>query len=145
MIISADPARLGPHPSSSDSGIPSLTTDQREALAVLQQTAEKHQVRLHSQPGDIIFLNNLSLLHGRESYSDGEYSERHLVRLWLRNGELGWSIPPPMKAPWDAVFGKKAEAVLDRSYPCAPMPELMESKYSNGTAAFVAEDSDDEV
>ena len=67
------------------------------------------------------------------------------MRLWLRNKELGWSIPPPMKAPWDAVFGEGAKAVRDRKYPCTPLPEHMESKYSNGTAAFVAWDSDDEA
>lgn len=67
------------------------------------------------------------------------------MRLWIRNAELGWSIPPQMKAPWDAVFGEKAKTVLNRRYPCSPMPEYMESKYSNGTAAFVAEDSNDEI
>lgn len=145
LVISADPARLGPPLCACDSGIPNLTPEQQGALVALQQAAQKHQVRLHSRPGDIIFLNNLSLLHGRESYTDSEFWSRHLVRLWIRNRELGWSIPPLMRAPWDAVFGEKAKKVLNRRYPCSPMPEYMESKYSNGTAAFVAEDSDDEI
>lgn len=122
-----------------------MTAEQCDALVVLQQAARKHQLRLHSRPGDIILINNLSMLHGREAYDDGKYTSRHLVRLWLRNRALAWSIPPQMKAPWDAVFGERAKAVRDRLYPCSPMPEFMESKYSNGTAAFVAEDVDEAV
>lgn len=118
--------------------------EQREALAVLQDAARKHQVRLETQPGDILFLNNLALLHARESYRDSAYSSRHLVRLWIRNTRLGWAIPPSMKMPWDASFGDGAKRVINRYYPIMPMPEYMECKYSNGTAAFVADDDVDD-
>lgn len=107
---------------------------------MLQRAAQKHQLRLETQPGDIVFINNLALLHARESYYDGAASSRHLVRLWLRNTQLGWDIPPSMKMPWDAAFGDGARKVINRYYPIMPMPEYMECKYSNGTAAFVADD-----
>lgn len=139
-----DPARIGPHPKDYNSSIPHMTPRQKDALAVLQATAQKHQIRLETQVGDLVFINNLGLLHARESYKDG-YCSRHLVRLWLRNTRLGWAIPPSMKMPWDASFGDGAKKVVRRYYPIVPMPEYMESKYSNGTAAFVAEgDSDDD-
>ncbi|KAI1390457.1 Clavaminate synthase-like protein [Hypoxylon trugodes] len=141
LVISMDPARIGPHPLARYGSIPDLTPGQEEALAVLQRTAEKHQMKLETQPGDIVFINNLSLLHARESYEDGTSSSRHLVRLWLRNTELGWRIPPAMKMPWDAAFGDRAAKVVNRHYPIMPMPEYMECKYSNGTAAFVADDN----
>lgn len=140
LLVSMDPARIGPHPLSHDNSIPSLTPEQEEALAILQSAAEKHQIQLETQPGDIVFINNLGLLHAREAYSDSATSSRHLVRLWLRNTELGWAIPPSMKMPWDAAFGDRAAKVLNRYYPIVPMPEYMECKYSNGTAAFVADD-----
>lgn len=141
-----DPARLGPHPSSPNGGTLGLNSEQRDALELAQQAAQKHQLRFISRPGDIIFLNNLSLLHARTAYNDSEGTSRHLVRMWLRNAEQGWPIPRSMEPPWNAVFGEKAKTVLNRQYPCAPMPKFMESKYSNGTAAFVAEeDSDAEV
>ncbi|OTA52471.1 Clavaminate synthase-like protein [Hypoxylon sp. EC38] len=140
LLISMDPARIGPHPLSRNGSIPHLTLDQQEALAVLQQVARKHQLRLETQPGDIIFINNLSLLHSRESYRDSVSSSRHLVRLWLRNTRLGWAMPPSMRMPWDAAFGEKARRVINRNYPIMPMPEYMECKYSNGTAAFVPDD-----
>lgn len=138
-----DPARIGPHPLSRDNSIPPLTPKQKEALALLQTAARKHQIRLETQPGDIVFINNLGLLHAREAYSDSATSSRHLVRLWLRNTRLGWPIPSSMKMPWDAAFGKEAEKVINRFYPIVPMPEYMECKYSNGTAAFVADDDSD--
>ena len=30
---------------------------------------------------------------------------RHLLRLWLRDKELGWEIPALLKGVWDGVFG----------------------------------------
>ncbi|KAI0381247.1 Clavaminate synthase-like protein [Hypomontagnella monticulosa] len=144
LFISMDPCRIGPHPLSHDSPIPCLTEEQEEALAVLQTTARKHQLRLETQPGDLIFINNLGLLHARESYQDGT-SSRHLVRLWLRNTQLGWDIPPSMRMPWDAAFGDGSRKILNRYYPIVPMPEYMECKYSSGTAAFVADDDTDDA
>ncbi|KAH9996734.1 Clavaminate synthase-like protein [Xylariaceae sp. FL0662B] len=143
LVISMDPARIGPHPSSTDN-VPRLRPDQEAALAVLQTAARKHRIRLETRPGDIIFLNNLALLHGRESYQDSASSTRHLVRLWLRNSQLGWNIPPSMRMPWDAAFGDRARRVINKRYAVMPMPEYIEAKYSNGTAAFVAEDDGDE-
>ncbi|KAI2607811.1 Clavaminate synthase-like protein [Hypoxylon sp. NC1633] len=143
LLISMDPARIGPHPRARNSVIPNLTAEQQAALAILQKAAEKHQVQLDTQPGDIVFINNLGLLHARESYGDSDSSSRHLVRLWLRNTELGWAIPPSMKMPWDAVFGDGAEKVINRYYPVVPMPKYMECRYSNGTAAFVADSDED--
>ncbi|KAI1774469.1 Clavaminate synthase-like protein [Hypoxylon cercidicola] len=140
LLVSMDPARIGPHPLSRDSSIPSLTSEQEEALAILQKAAKRHQIRLETQPGDLVFINNLGLLHAREAYNDGATSSRHLVRLWLRNTELGWPIPPSMKMPWDAAFGDRAAKVVNRYYPIVPMPEYMQCKYSNGTAAFVADE-----
>ncbi|KAI0828766.1 Clavaminate synthase-like protein [Hypoxylon sp. FL0890] len=144
LLISMDPARIGPHPRVRNSSIPHLTLEQQEALAVLQGMARKHQLRLETQPGDIVFINNLALLHARESYQDSASSSRHLVRLWLRNTQLGWPIPPSMRMPWDAAFGERSKKIINRNYPIMPMPEYMECKYSNGTAAFVPDDDMDD-
>ncbi|KAI1475347.1 Clavaminate synthase-like protein [Daldinia eschscholtzii] len=144
LCVSMDPARIGPHPSYRNDSTPDLTPEQREALIVLQETARKHQIRLATEPGDLLFINNLALLHGREAYLDSDTSSRHLVRLWLRNTQLGWAIPPSMNMPWDAAFGERASKVIDRYYPIMPMPNYIECKYSSGTAAFVADDNFDE-
>jgi hypothetical protein len=65
-----------------------LTPIQREALDEVQRIAASRETYLDMNigEGDIQFLNNRMLLHGRTGYED--HSEmarrRHLLRLWLR-------------------------------------------------------------
>ena len=65
-----------------------MTPIQREALDAVQQIAASPATYLDMSigEGDIQFLNNRLLLHGRTGYED--YPEmarrRHLMRLWLR-------------------------------------------------------------
>src|SRR5690606_23188515 len=44
-----------------------------------------HHVSMQFEPGDIQFVNNYHVLHGREGYVDDRASGRirHLKRLWL--------------------------------------------------------------
>lgn len=144
LFLSMDPARVGPRISAPDGLTPPLSREQEDALAAVNVAAQKHQVRLDSRPGDLVYLNNWGLLHAREAYQDDKDKSRHLVRLWLRNGDLGWPIPASMRPPWESAFGEAAKLVPNRLYPLAPMPEYMESKYTNGTAAFVPDDDEAE-
>ncbi|KAI1312905.1 Clavaminate synthase-like protein [Xylaria venustula] len=144
LVVSADPSRIGPHPAVADYHIPDLLPAQKLALAYLQQTATAQQIRLPTRRGDMLFINNWGVLHARDSYQDRSMATRHLVRLWLRDSELGWDIPEPMKAPWESSFGFKARKLVNRQYPVAPMPEYMEPKFTNGSAAFVADSDGDE-
>lgn len=72
--VSADPGRLGLHPATAEK--PSegsrLTEAQLQALKVLNDLAEKHAVSIPAQPGDILFINNLAVLHKRDSYIDDD-------------------------------------------------------------------------
>ncbi|KAI0427245.1 hypothetical protein F5Y09DRAFT_37593 [Xylaria sp. FL1042] len=144
LVVSADPGRIGPHPAVADGRIPDLLPAQKLALALLQQTATAQQIQLPTQRGDMVFINNWGVVHARDSYQDDNTTTRHLVRLWLRNSELGWEIPGSMKTPWEASFGAKAKKIVNRQYPVAPMPEYMEPKFTNGSAAFIAESEDEE-
>ncbi|KND86428.1 hypothetical protein TOPH_08915 [Tolypocladium ophioglossoides CBS 100239] len=84
--------------------IPPITEAQAEALDALHFAAEKHAVALEFHPGDIQFVNNLSIFHSRGSFRDSAENERHLVRLWLRDEELAWETPAPLQATWDRVY-----------------------------------------
>ncbi|KAH8204727.1 hypothetical protein TruAng_001061 [Truncatella angustata] len=141
LMITADPARIGPYPGNR---APKLTLEQEMAFAVLQDTARKYQLKLEHQPGDLVYLNNWTLLHAREAYRDGQTSSRHLVRLWLRNSVLGWQVPESVSFPWDCAFGERSKLVPNLSYPLVPLPVYMYSKYNSGTAAFVPTDDEDE-
>ncbi|KAH8652071.1 hypothetical protein BX600DRAFT_87690 [Xylariales sp. PMI_506] len=140
LLISMDPARLGPHASGCDEdAIPVLTLEQEKAIQTLQKMTNKHQVKLDTVSGDIIFINNWALLHAREPYMDTDTQVRHLLRMWVRNAQHGWEVPDSMRPLWDAAFGEEAKG-RDHVYALEPPPKYKVSKYTNGTAAYFPSD-----
>ncbi|KAG7289406.1 hypothetical protein NEMBOFW57_005777 [Staphylotrichum longicolle] len=116
------------------------------ALDIFSKLASKHQHRLDTKQGDMVFINNLGLLHARDSYVDPKDGPgRHFVRLWLRNPSLAWNIPQSMRVPWEAAFGPDGNGFpgMQRSYAIMPTLEYKPPKYTAGSAAFMLEDSDD--
>ncbi|KAL2195124.1 hypothetical protein P885DRAFT_41188 [Corynascus similis CBS 632.67] len=150
VLISVDPGRLGLHPATAKTEpkppVPALSQLQIESLEVLSALATKHRYCLDLKLGDIVFINNLSLLHARDPYVDpSEGPGRHLVRLWLRNPKLAWTIPHAMRAPWEAAFGPNGNGFpgLEKRYPVQPSLVYKSPKYTAGSAAFLLEDSED--
>lgn len=104
-------------------GIPGLTEKQAEAIDAVHFAAKDHQVKVSTENGDIRFVNNVGLLHGREAFTDEhnpEYSKRHLIRLWLHNPMMLGKLPLDLQLAWDRVFDDKerverwnAEPVMD--------------------------------
>jgi hypothetical protein len=84
--------------------IPPITEAQAEALDALHFAAERHAVALSFRPGDIQFVNNLSIFHARGAFRDSADKQRHLVRLWLRDEELAWKTPAELQDRWDGVY-----------------------------------------
>jgi hypothetical protein len=99
--------------------VPSLTPTQREALDTLCSLAEKHRLEITTQPGDLYFVNNLVLLHRRDQFVDSDTQKRHLVRMHLRNMELGWDIPESLRRFWDETMDEDR----DEKWHVEPMPE----------------------
>lgn len=151
VVISVDPGRLGLHPATAGvrpEGTCELDAAQLHALAVLNQTAEKHAISIAAQTGDILFINNFALLHKRDKYIDAEdaTARRHLVRLWLRDPEAGWDLPASMKAPWQAAYGPREgfARFLEDRYEVVPVKEYKVPKYSAGSAAWLIECDEEE-
>ena len=71
---------------------PRLTPEQREALGAVVQMADDpdYHVTMELRPGDMQFINNYHVLHGRTAYADDrEHGRvRHLKRLWLETSVL---------------------------------------------------------
>lgn len=67
--------------------VPSLSSAQLEAMALLDQlnSDPRFSVTMDLRPGDMQFLNNHIILHGRTAYEDYPEPERRrdLIRLWL--------------------------------------------------------------
>ena len=76
---------------------PRLTALQQEALTALVTMADDpaNHVKMELRPGDMQFINNFHVLHGRTAYADdrGAGQIRHLKRLWLETEVLP-SRPP---------------------------------------------------
>lgn len=86
------------------SSIPPITEAQAEALDALHFLAEKYALGLDFKKGDVQFVNNLSVFHARDGFTNTEEKQRHLVRLWLRDEENAWALPKALDERWDKVF-----------------------------------------
>lgn len=68
-------------------GVPPLTPQQREAIAVYRSIVDEFAVDIEFKAGDIQFLANQVTLHSRRAFEDWPepHRRRHLLRLWLRD------------------------------------------------------------
>ena len=108
-------------------GIPELSAAQVEALNAVQFAAERHALSMKLKQGDMLFWNNMAMLHARKGWTDSADRRRHLVRLWLRNDDTEklWPIPAELEAgtAWNKAFdtaGKTqrwpVEPIRERAY-----------------------------
>ncbi len=69
------------------SGVPALTPEQQEAIALYRSIVEEVAVDIEFKAGDIQFLANQVTLHSRRAFEDWPepHRRRHLLRLWLRD------------------------------------------------------------
>lgn len=84
---------MGPPKIARSAHLPACTTKQVEALDAVEALAQKHQLVLDMQPGDLTFLNNWAILYSREAFEDDESHVRYLVRISLKNERLAWKLP----------------------------------------------------
>src|SRR5690606_6774338 len=80
-----------------DAGVP-LSDAQIAALDEFDRLASSPELRLAFtlQPGDLLMVNNLTVLHARTQFVDHDEPERrrHLLRLWLEGGQGFRAVPP---------------------------------------------------
>lgn len=74
-----------------------LSAVEREALEFVNEVASRpnHCFEMNLLPGDIQFLNNRHILHGRSDYTDAttRAQKREMLRLWLMINH--WAPRPP--------------------------------------------------
>jgi len=83
-------ARVMVEPGMEMAGTP-LSDAEREALDYLDEVVERPELNLRYclKPGEMLVLNNLALLHGREAFPPGKGGGRTLKRLWMWRRHLG--------------------------------------------------------
>lgn len=106
-------------------GIPDLSSSQIEAINTVQSVAEENALSMKLKSGDLLFWNNMALLHSRAGFTDSTDHKRHLLRLWLRNDatEKHWPVPAELQAYWSDAFEHAErpqlwpiEPIRDRDY-----------------------------
>ncbi|ORX90130.1 Clavaminate synthase-like protein [Basidiobolus meristosporus CBS 931.73] len=91
--------------------IPPITEAQAEALDALHYIAEKYNLGVDFQKGDIQYINNLSIFHARDGFTDSEEKQRHLLRLWL-HPENAWKLPKQLEPVWNKIYHKERDEVF---------------------------------
>jgi hypothetical protein len=103
---------IGSERSPRDESLPEVSVKQRLAMEMLESTASRFSHTLQREPGDILFVNNLSVLHARDSYNDDNVtsapgssnSGRHFLRLFVRDPERSWVKPKQLQTDLDQLF-----------------------------------------
>ena len=89
--------------------VPRLRATQNEALDLLAEVAEQTCLHAPFEPGDIQFLNNHVVYHGRTAYQDDAErgQSRLLLRLWL-------AVPNsrPLPEGFDVLWGAIAPGAV---------------------------------
>ena len=92
---------------------PRLTPLAKQALKHLVALADdpRHHVAMELRPGDIQFINNYHVMHGRTAYRDDRSAGtvRHLKRLWLESAALE-SRPEYFQNGVNSHWGRKRTA-----------------------------------
>ena len=114
---------------------PRLTDDQRAALALAERIANDpaFHIEMRFQPGDVQLLNNGTVLHSREEYTDEDdpAQRRHLPTTVAHRRHTLNARTPPTWSPETDRTGRCVRGVLlltiprrDRRPPWWPIPPL---------------------
>lgn len=89
---------------------PCITPLAEEAMQKIDAMTQDgtYNVYMDLEPGDMQFINNYHVLHGRKAYTDDRQTGqiRHLKRLWLAT-EVLKERPPHFRANTGSHWGKK--------------------------------------
>jgi len=86
--------------------LPAPTQAQLEAIDAVQFTAAANSVPLPMGKGDIVFVNDMAILHAREAFSEGGvYMKRHLLKMFFRDPVQNWQVPVSAEAGWKKMYG----------------------------------------
>lgn len=103
---------VGSERSPRNESLPEVNLKQRLAMEMLESTALRFSHTLQREPGDVLFVNNLNVLHARDSFDDekaisaatSSKGRRHFLRLFVRDPERSWEKPEQLQSDLDEVF-----------------------------------------
>lgn len=98
-------------------GLHSLTREQIEALDAVHVAGQQVAHRFSFRSGDLVFFNNLRMLHARDGFKDGleeqNTTKRYVLRLILKDDRNeGWEVPPELEETWKELYDHQDEKEL---------------------------------
>jgi Taurine catabolism dioxygenase TauD, TfdA family len=86
--------------------LPVQSAAQIEATNAVQFIAAANCIRLALKQGEIIFLNNIAIIHGRDAFSEEEeFLKRHFLKMLLRDPAQNWPVPESAEEEWMKLYG----------------------------------------
>ncbi len=85
--------------------LPAPALAQLEAADAVQFIAKKNSITLPAVKGDMLFVNDMALMHARQGFDDGDIPlKRHLIKMYLRDPDKGWEIPSSIEREWGTSY-----------------------------------------
>ena len=89
--------------------LPPLSAQQIRSLDSLHAAGHEVARRFQFRSGDILFFNNMRMMHARDSFVDGcedqNTTKRYLLRLILKDDRNnGWELPPELASVWQELY-----------------------------------------
>ena len=86
--------------------LPAPTQAQIDAIDAVHFMAAKNSITLPMAKGDMVFINDMVMFHAREPFDEGGvHLQRHLFKLYLRDPEQNWAVPPSVVEGWRKMYG----------------------------------------
>ncbi|KAK0728330.1 hypothetical protein B0T26DRAFT_738706 [Lasiosphaeria miniovina] len=108
----------------------------RDAADAVQFIAARNAITLPVIAGDVLLVNDMALFHAREGFHDGGVPlKRHLVKMYFRDPEQGWAIPPSMEREWKTAYlsgSDDGRVKKEEIWECTYWPGLEELSMLNG-------------
>ncbi|KAL8952552.1 MAG: hypothetical protein Q9222_001542 [Ikaeria aurantiellina] len=114
--------------------LPPPTQAQLEAADAVQFTAMRNAIKLPVVKGDMLFVNDMALMHARTGFDDGGIPlKRHLVKMYFRDPEQGWELPLALEKEWRTTYSpNRPDGTRHETWHISHEPGLEELTTLNG-------------
>ncbi|KAF9769781.1 hypothetical protein IL306_012743 [Fusarium sp. DS 682] len=113
--------------------LPAPSQDQMRALDAVQFIAQKNAIKPPVFLGGMVFINDMAVFHARDGFKNGDASmKRHLLKMYLRDPEQGWTVPQSLQETFGARYTRKPDDQSPEVWDIDHQPGLEVLSFVNG-------------